>query len=154
MSNLRKKHWTALKRALKYLQGKQELGICYARTEGQLTLYTWTDASWREDPDNSRSTNGYVIFMQRGPVAWKSQKQQSIALLSTKAEYVGQIMAATTVIWSWNLLHDLQISGTVPKNATVIYANNQKAIKLVENPIFQKQSKHIAVKYHYTRDLI
>ena len=57
-------------------------------------------------------------------------------------------------MWSQNLLYELQVSGTVPKNATVIYADNQKAIKLAENPIFQKQLKHIAVKYHYTKDLI
>lgn len=38
--------------------------------------------------------------------------------------------------------------------STVIYADNQGAIKLAENPVFQKRSKHIAVKYHYTRDLI
>jgi hypothetical protein len=36
----------------------------------------------------------------------------------------------------------------------VIYANNQKTIKLVNNSIFQKRTKHIVVKYHYTRDLI
>ena len=92
--------------------------------------------------------------MQGGLVAWKSQKQQSVALSSTEAGYVGQTMAATTVMWSRNLLHELQISGTVPKNATVIYADNQGAIKLAENPIFQKRFKHLAVKYHYTRDLI
>lgn len=92
--------------------------------------------------------------MQGGPVAWKSQKQQSVSLPSKDAEYVGQTMTATTVMWSRNLLHELQISGTVPKNATVIYADNQEAIKLAENPIFQKRSKHIAVKYHNTRDLI
>ncbi len=40
------------------------------------------------------------------------------------------------------------------KNATVIYADNQGAIQLAENSIFQKRSKHMAVKYHYTRDLI
>lgn len=57
-------------------------------------------------------------------------------------------------MWSRNLLQELQIAGPVPKNATVIYADNQGAIKLEENPIFQKRSKHIAVKYHYTRDLI
>ena len=55
-------------------------------------------------------------------------------------------MAATTVIWSRNLLQELQINGTVLKNATVIYTNNQGVIKLVENLIFQKRSKHIAVK--------
>ena len=154
MSNPREEHWTALKRVLRYLQGTRELGICYSKTEGELTLSAWTDASWGEDPDDSRSTNGYVILMQGGPVAWKSQKQQSVALSSTEAEYVGQTMAATTVMWSRNLLHELQIRGTAPKNATIIYADNQGAIKLAENPIFQKRSKHIAVKYHYTRDLI
>lgn len=132
----------------------QELGICYSKLEGELTLSAWTDASWGEDPDDRRSTNGYVILMQGGLVAWKSQKQQFFAFSSTEAEYIGQTMAATTIMWSRNLLQELQISGTVLKNATVIYADNQGAIKLAENPIFQKRSKHIAVKYHYNRDLI
>ena len=39
----------------------------------------------------------YVILMQWGPVAWKSHKQQSVALSSTEAEYVGQTVAATTL---------------------------------------------------------
>ena len=38
--------------------GENELGICYSKTEGELTLSAWTDASWGEDPDHSRSTNG------------------------------------------------------------------------------------------------
>jgi hypothetical protein len=36
----------------------------------------------------------------------------------------------------------------------VIYADNQGAIKLTTNSIFQKRTKHIAVKYHYTSNLI
>ena len=35
-------------------------------------------------------------------------------------------------------------------NLITIYADNQKAIKLTINLVFQKRSKHIAVKYHYT----
>lgn len=40
----------------------------------------------------------YVIFMQERAVSWKSQKQKSITLLNTEAEYVGQTMVAITVI--------------------------------------------------------
>ncbi len=40
------------------------------------------------------------------------------------------------------------------KNFIIIYADNQKAIKLVNNSIFQKRIKHIMIKYHYIRDLI
>jgi hypothetical protein len=50
----------------------------------------------------------------------------------------------------------MRIDDTVPgKNqSTVIYADNQGAIKLANHSIFQKRTKHIAVKYHYTRNLI
>jgi hypothetical protein len=41
------------------------------------------------------------------------------------------------------------------KNPTINQAENQEAIKLAaNNPIFPKRTKHIAIKYHYTRDLI
>jgi hypothetical protein len=50
----------------------------------------------------------------------------------------------------------MRIDGTVPEKnqPTVIYADNQETIKLANNSIFQKRTKHIAVKYHYTRNLI
>jgi hypothetical protein len=42
----------------------------------------------------------------------------------------------------------------MPSGPTVIFADNQGAIKLASNSVFQKRTKNIAVKYHYTRDLI
>lgn len=68
------------------LTGHARIGYLLLKTEGDLTLSAWTDVSWGEDPDDSRSTNGLVILMQGGPVAWKSKIQQSIALSSTEAE--------------------------------------------------------------------
>ena len=63
-------------------------------------------------------------------------------------------MASTQTMWTRGLFKELQINGTVPKNATIIFADNQEAIRLAKNPIFQRRSKHILVRYHYTRDLI
>ena len=136
MSNPTEQHWAALKRILRYLQGSKDLGNCYKHAPGNLTMSVWTDSSWGEDPDDSRSTNGYLVLMAGGPVAWKSTKQQSVALSSTEAEYMGQTMTATQTMWTRGLLKELQIKGTIPKNATVIFADNQGAIKLAENPIF------------------
>jgi hypothetical protein len=69
---------------------------------------------------------------------------------------MGQASAATNVMWARGLLIEMKIDGTVPEKnqPTVIYADNQGAIKLANNSIFQKRTKHIVVKYHYTRDLI
>ena len=147
MSNPTEQHWFALKSVLQYLQGTKDLGICYNRAQGNLSMLVWIDSSWREDPDNSRSTNGYLVLMAGTPVAWKSAKQQFVALSSTEAEYIKQAMAVTQTMWTRGLLKKLQINGTIPKGATVVYANNQGAIKVAENLIFQQRSKHIAVKY-------
>lgn len=86
----------------------------------------------------------------------ESQKQQSVALSSTEAEYVGQAACATSVMWARNMLEELRINekASNQKAPTIIYADNQGAIKLATNPIFQQRTKHIAVKFHYTRDLI
>ncbi len=38
------------------------------------------------------------------------------------------------------------------KSATVIYEDNQSAIKITENPMDHPQMKHIVTKYHFTRE--
>jgi hypothetical protein len=68
---------------------------------------------------------------------------------------MNQANAVINVMWARGLLNEMSIDETMSgKNSTVIYADNQEAIKLANNSIFQKRTKHIVVKYHYTRDLI
>jgi hypothetical protein len=162
MANPSTEHWTALKRVLRYLQGTKELGISYNsghinQAVGQpnsLNIEAWSDSSWGEDPDDARSTNGHVVFMAGVLISWKSSKQQSVALSSTEAEYVSQALTGTQVMWTRGILTEMGIEQAIPSGPTTIYADNQGAIKLATNPVFQKRTKHIAVKFHYTRDLI
>ena len=35
-----------------------------------------------------------------------------------------------------------------------IYTDNNGALLLANNPVFHERTKHIAIKYHYIRDLI
>jgi hypothetical protein len=54
------------------------------------------------------------------------------------------------------------VSGTIEygieyfcsEKATVIFVDNQSAIKLVKNPEFHKRTKHIDVRYHYIREKV
>jgi hypothetical protein len=153
MSNSTDDHWTTLKRVLRYLNETRDLDILYKKTLESLTLKTWTNSSWDENSNDSRSTHDHLLFM-RESVDWKSSKQISITLSSTEAEYMSQTSAVINVMWTRGLLSEMRIDDTVSDNSTVIYANNQETIKLVNNSIFQKRTKHIVVKYHYTRDLI
>ena len=38
------------------------------------------------------------------------------------------------------------------KGGVLILVDTQAEIKLVENPVFHKRSKRIAIKWHYTRE--
>jgi hypothetical protein len=38
--------------------------------------------------------------------------------------------------------------------ATLILCDNQRCIKMTENPVFHDKSKHIEIRYHYIRDMV
>jgi hypothetical protein len=48
----------------------------------------------------------------------------------------------------------LQELGHYKQDKFPIYTDNNGALQLAQNPSFYKRTKHIAVKYHYIRDLI
>ena len=74
-----------------------------------------------------------------------------MALSTAEAEYVAACSASCEAVWLRMLLSnlfDLQL------DATCIYCNNPICVKLSENPVFHDKSKHIEIKYHYTRDMV
>ena len=152
-SNPTKQHWTALRRILRYLKGTPDNGLTYG-TDKSLILQPWTDSSWGDDPNDSRSIHGYVFKLAGGPIAWKSQKQHSVALSTTEAEYVGESHCGTMIEWLRGLLQELDIDGATPTEPTVMHCDNQAAIGMAEKAQFSKKTKHIAIRYHYVRDLI
>ncbi len=146
-------HWIALKRILRYLQSTKELEVCYYSTR-HLNIEAWSDFSWDENLDDFRSINDHVTFMIEESIAWKSFKQTSVALSSTEIEYVSQTLTCTQIMWIRDVLIEINIKQVIFSELTIIFANNQRIIKLTENLVFQKRTKHIAIKYHYIRDLI
>ena len=59
--------------------------------------------------------------------------------------------ASCEALWFRTLLVDLFDQELRP---TVIYCDNQSCIQLSENPVFHDRSKHIEIKYHFTRDYV
>jgi hypothetical protein len=79
-------HWKAAKRILHYVRGTVQFGIHYS-SGGTPLLVGFTDSDWADDPDDQKSTAGYVFSLGSGPVTWAYKKQQAIALSSAEAEY-------------------------------------------------------------------
>jgi Reverse transcriptase (RNA-dependent DNA polymerase) len=142
-------HFTAGKRVIRYLMGTRDEGIIYG--VGDLEPVIYVDASWGDDPDTGRSTTGYVVMMAGGAISWGSKLQQTVALSSTEAEYMALCAATQEAIHVRRLVGDL---GIELKEPTIIYEDNQGCIAISKNPVDHKRTKHINLRYHFTRERI
>jgi len=143
-------HWDAAKKILRYLKGTKELGLFYKRG-CSMELTGFCDSDYAGDKFDRKSTGGFVFLIGDGILTWCSQKQRVVACSSTEAEYIALADAAREAQWLRCFLEELQFT---QQNPTTIHVDNQSTIKLAMNPEFHKRTKHIAVRYHYTRQLI
>eukprot|EP01032_Pedospumella_encystans_P010974 gene10974-12801_t len=141
-----------VKRVIRYLSGTRELGLFF-RATGSVKLTCMADASYNSSED-SRGQSGYVFTLGRGGDAVfyaRSAKQKCVALSSTEAEYVTLCDAATEIVWIRQLLEDM---GFAQKEPTETFEDNMAAIKIANGAGTHQRTKHINVKYHFTRQAI
>ena len=104
-------HWEAVKYILKYLRRTKDLFLVYGGEE--LKLQGYTDSSFQLDPDDSRSTSGFLFTLNGGAVSWKSSKQPTIADSMTEAEYIAASDAAKEAVWLKKFITDLSVIPTI-----------------------------------------
>lgn len=147
-------HWTIGKRVLRYLKSTCEIGITYGPSSlaaDPMVLVGYSDSDWGGDKATGRSTSAYVFMLGGACVSWASVLQKTVALSSAEAELMASTEAAKEAIYLRLLLSDL---GFPQEEATVIYEDNQACIKMSENPVHHKKSKHINMRYYFVRDKV
>ena len=85
MQHPHKSHCKASKIILWYIHCTIQFGIQYSIGETSL-LVGFTDSDWASDPDDQKSTAGYVFTLGSGPITWSCNKQSAISLSSAKLE--------------------------------------------------------------------
>lgn len=88
-SNSTDEHFMYAKRILKYIKGTLDLKLKYIQNKDAEILTGFADADWAGDTIERKSTSGFVFKVFGGTVAWLSQKQSTVSLSSTEAEYIG-----------------------------------------------------------------
>jgi len=148
------KHLLAAKRVLRYLRGKSSLGITYRPPPLRLTGYS--DADWAGDVNTRRSTTGYVVMLNNGAIAWRSQRQPTVALSTMEAEYMALTEATKELKWIRTLLAELGYTNgkSEDQTPTDLYSDNQSAIALAKNPVSHARAKHIDLRHHFVREAI
>jgi hypothetical protein len=135
-------------RIIRYLKGTRDyrLKLSGSRFE-EMVMYS--DANWAEDRTERKSNNGHVCFFNGGTISWSSRKQECVALSSCEAEYIALSEAVKEVIWLRRMLMEFGYSMDSP---TVVKADNQSAIKLVDRERFSNTTKHIDTRYHFIKE--
>ena len=86
----------------------------------------------------------YCFMLGDAVISWRTQKQQSVAVSTTEAEYMALSLTSRQAVWYEHILN--QIGHSTDIN---LYCDNQSGINIAENPVHHQRTKHIDVHYHY-----
>jgi hypothetical protein len=142
-------HLAVAKRILRCIKGTLHHGIAFTPSPIQLSVYT--DANWAGDPDDRRSTSGYLVYLGSNPITWSAKKQPTVSRSSTKSEYRVLAIASAELCWIHKLLKDL---GIYLSHTPILWCDNVSTLVIASNPVFHARTKHIEVDFHFVRDRV
>ncbi|GKD51007.1 retrovirus-related pol polyprotein from transposon TNT 1-94 [Tanacetum coccineum] len=127
-------------------------------TRPDIQFFTVLCARYQSNPKESHliavkrilGTSGACQIFDGKLVCWSAKKQQSVAMSSAEAEYVAAAGCCASILWMKSQLSDYDIYyKMVP-----IFYDNTSIIAISNNPVVYLRTKHIDIRYHFTRDHI
>lgn len=149
-----KELWKCLKRVLRYLKGTINLKLTYRKSSDYDNILSgYVDSDWGgSDNSDRKSTTGYLFkLFEQCTITWNTKRQASVAASSTEAEYMALYEAVKEALWLKSLATSINLCITKP---IVIYEDNSGCISIASNPTNHKRSKHIDIKYHFSREQV
>jgi hypothetical protein len=144
-------HHAAADRAICYLYNTRFLALEFGSTDDSQRAFTSaSDASYADDPETRRSTEGFLFQLYGGPIDWKSTKQRTVTTSSTEAELLALSHATKDLYWWKRLFSNLSLCF---EHDFIIHCDNQQTIRLLDtsSPKLVTKLKHIDVHNHWVR---
>ena len=89
MHNSGRGHWQVLKWILRYIKGTIYVDLVFEKdTVGKQECIGNVDFDYAGDLDKHQSMTGYVFTLSQAPVSWRSILRSTVALSTTKADYM------------------------------------------------------------------
>ena len=147
-------HYQAAINVLLFLKGTRTHCLVYKHTplipRGATRLSLYTDADYAVCKVTRRSRSGWVILMGTNVIAYNSSRQKLVTLSSTESELVALCDGSKSLLGTIQVVQHF-----VPAELPVsVHVDNQGAIAIGTDEIHNNRTKHIDVRYFFTRELV
>lgn len=143
------KHWVAAKRIFFYIVATNDYVLVLGKRDA-VPLEAYADASFARET-KLRSRSGGLLQYYGSTISVISNIQRLISLSTAEAEYICLNDVARLSIYGKQLLETM---GTILKGPVTVYEDNKSTILLAESNKQHERTKHIALRYHSTREFI
>lgn len=153
LKNPTTEHIKAAEHVIQYLYQTRTLGIKYGIQDDKNPedFYGASDASFADDPETRRSSEGFVYFLFGGAVDWKAVRQTMVTKSSTEAELYSLSHAASELIWWERLFKKLTLKlNTRPR----LYCDNKQTLRVIREEAYKLHTRmrHVDVQQCWMRE--
>ncbi|PHH84421.1 hypothetical protein CDD83_1965 [Cordyceps sp. RAO-2017] len=144
LTNPSPEHLAAANQCIRYLDATRYLAIVYDGAHRGEALVIASDASFEDDIETRRSSQGYVMMLFNGPVVWKAGLQDTVLTSTTEAE----ILSLERTIKESFALHRLLRDISLDLGRLKIYCDNLQSIRLVieKNRRITTKLRHVDIQ--------
>jgi transposase InsO family protein len=155
-TNPNESHHNAADRVLRYLYNTRGYCIQYGSTNTMTAriydgdLICASDASFADNTPDRKTSQGYIMTLFGGPIAWRANKQDTVTTSSTEAELLAMSQTAKEAIFLSRILKALTLRLDDP---LTIYCDNKQTLRLVteETAKLVTKLRHVDIHNHWLR---
>ena len=143
-------HRQAADYAIAYLNGTKYLACAYGPDSGQPSFACSSDASFADDTQSRRSTEGYHFLLFGGTIDWRYTKQDTVKTSTTEAELYSLSHAAAQLYWWQRFFSQIKLDlGQEFK----LFCDNLQTVRLMlkDSPKLVTKLKHVDIQQHWLR---
>ena len=135
-------------RALDYLAETADYRLTFPNEVDNQDLHVYTDSSFA--PSSGRSHGSAAVFLNQGPISWRSARQQLVTLSTAESELIEAVDGAVLGLSCRGIISELLEAE--PK--IVIHLDNQSALALVHGQAGSWRTRHLRLRVHWLRERI
>jgi hypothetical protein len=148
--NPSKTHHMAADRVILYLYKTRSYAIRLGGMRKIETFLTSSDSSFADNTLDRKSSQGMIMRLFGGTIAWKASKQATVTTSSTEAELLALSQAAKEAIFTARLLKALAV---ILEEPLQLECDNKQTIRLLEEESTKltTQLRHVDIHQHWLR---